>query len=242
MHIRAAPSNPKTRLRVKILPNRQKPWAIELAKKVRMFVQRHGFRLVAKNADATICIGGDGTIYYNNHQHQLEGKIIGIGSETSFVCQATQKNWQTKLPVLLRAKGEARSTLNAQAKGRRYNALGDVVIHTHDYRVIRVFVKIRNRVHVFEGDGIIIATPTGSTGYAYSAGGPKIATHRKTVLVVPICPYQRAFKPLLLKLPLDRISVWSDRTSDWIIDGILIGRLRKGERVRVHAGKPKVFA
>lgn len=229
-------------MRVKLSPNQQKPWAVQLARQIAVFLQRRGFQVVQKNAESTICIGGDGTIYYNHYKGRLEGRIIGIGSKTSFICQATRKNWKKRLPVLLKRKGNRRITLRAKEKGRWLTALSDVVIHTHDYRVIKVFVKVRHRIHTFEGDGIIVATPMGSTGYAYSAGGPKVPGNQKNILLVPICPYQRAFKPLLLKPPLAKISLWSDRTSDLIIDGILIGRLKKGERIHVHSGKEVVFA
>ena len=222
--------------RVKIIPNKQKPWAVKLARQAKRYLCGK-VQYVQKKADATICIGGDGTIYYANYRGQLEGKVIGIGSGSSHVCQCTNKNWRKKLPQLLRSKGRKRITLNAN----KTNAISDVVIHTHDYRVIRIYGKAGTRKFSFEGDGIIVATPTGSTAYAYSAGGPRIAPDKKLILLVPICPYQRTFTPLRVS-PKSRISLWADRTSDLIVDGILIGRLKKGEKVKVKAGKEIIFA
>lgn len=227
-------------MKIDVVPNKQKPWAVKLAKKVKQFLKKNGFQTVAKGSDATICIGGDGTIYYANYRGRLEGKIIGIGSGSSYVCQATRKNWKKKLLDLLQRKGKKRITLQVKAKKRKFTVISDVVLHAHDYRVVRVFLKIRNKLHSFEGDGIIAATPTGSTGYAYSAGGPKVAANRKSMLLVPICPYKRMFKPMVRKPA--KISIWSDRTSDLIIDGMLIGRLRKNEKAIISAGKEKVFA
>ncbi len=228
-------------MKIAVIPNSQKPWAVKLAKEVTAFMKAKGAAIVRKNADASICIGGDGTIYYENYMKKLSGKIICIGSNSSFVAQATNKNWKTKLAALLKSSGKEALTLDTQINGRKINAISDVVMHTHDYRVVSITASINRKLHKFEGDGIIVATPTGSTGYAYSAGGPELAMQSKEMLVVPICPYRRSFRTLRLKAP-QKMRIWADRTVDLVVDGIYIGRLKKGRKVLIKTGKRIIFA
>jgi NAD+ kinase len=93
---------------------------------------------------------------------------------------------------------------------------------------------------VFEGDGLILSTPTGSSAYAYSAGGKIMHRNARKIQLVPICAYKRTLKPMVLGEDAE-ISVVSDRTADLILDGIYIRRLLAGERLSVRRGKDIAF-
>ena len=228
-------------MRIKIRPNNRKPWALRLRQELSEFLRQNGHRIVARGADATICIGGDGTIYYAAFRNAIEGRLIGIGSKTSFVCQLREDNWKGRILPLLR-QGSLRLTLQGHWHGTTRRALADFVIHSQDYRVVWVLVEVNGRVHRFEGDGVIVATATGSSGYAYSAGGPRLRPHSSDVLVVPICPYRRTMKPLRLRTFRKPIRIWSDKDTMLILDGRVLGPLPKGKRLVIGKGEPAVFA
>ena len=227
--------------RIKILANYKKSWAVKLAKTLRIFLQKHGFVISRNNIDATICIGGDGTIFYANHKKAIHGAVLGIGSESSVVCQLKKNNWKKQLlHILGNPKIEKRLTLTARTIKKQVSSLNDVVIHTHDYRVITIFIDINNRKYQFEGDGIIISTPTGSSAYAYSAGGKILKRDSDTIQVVPICAYKRSIKPMLLDKNA-RIKISCDRSADFIIDGIFIKRLKRKEHIIIKRGEECKF-
>lgn len=227
--------------RVRILPNYRKTWALALAKKVRAFLEKNNFTVAHRTVDATVCIGGDGTIFYANHRKRISGAVLGIGSNTSALCQLRKDNWEKKIVRILKnGKIEKRLTLNARVGKKQISSLNDIVLHTHDYRVITVSLGINRKHYQFEGDGLIASTPAGSTAYAYSAGGKIVRTKIRKIQLVPICPYKRTIKPMVLS-EKSKIRIHADRSSDFIIDGIYIGRLKPRTKVFIEKGKDVLF-
>ena len=225
--------------KIRILPNYRKPWALRLAKTLSLFLKKHDFAPAHKNVDATICIGGDGTIFYANHRNRIQGAVLGIGSKTSMVCQLRKDNWKKYLIKILRS-GIIEKRQKLTVKLKTISSINDVVVHTHDYRVIRIFIEVNNKRYFFDGDGIIVSTPTGSTGYAYSAGGKILKTSAKKIQLVPICAYKRTISPMTLQ-DHSRIKIYADRSSDLIIDGIHIARLNPKQSVNILKGENILF-
>ncbi|MDD5022663.1 MAG: hypothetical protein PHU63_00655 [Candidatus ainarchaeum sp.] len=228
-------------MKIKILRNIRKEWTKNLEKELVLFLKSNSFEIVKKGADITICIGGDGTIFYFNHINSIEGSIVGIGSESSHICQIRKDNWKKiLLPLILRKKAETRITLIATLGKNKFSAINDIVLHTADYRLIRVFYSIDSQNKSFDGDGIILSTPTGSTAYAYSAGGIIIDEPVEAIELVPICPYKRLVSPSIVH-EKSEISFYSDRIADFVIDGIFIKKLKAGEKIHVKKGKSISF-
>lgn len=220
---------------VKIISNPQKQWAQETAKEVGEFLLSASFEVVEKNADATICIGGDGTILFANHQGKLEGAVLGIGGDRSVICQLRKDNWKDNLDNILKnGKIERRLMLSATAGEKTYTAINDFVVHSKDYRVIWLDVEISGERHRFEADGVIISTPIGSHAYAYSAGGKKLNFRSRKIEVVPICPYKREFNPMVLPNAAS-VTISAERDVGFVVDGIFIRDLGKDEKVTVRA-------
>lgn len=219
-------------MRIKLIPNPKKRWAVQLAHRVRSLLSRHGHELVERKADATICIGGDGTILYANQMGLLEGRILGIGGQNSYICQLGRNSWKKGLLPLLAGSGAEKLMLLGANAGKKYRAINDFVVHTPDYRVITIMLTINGREYSFEGDGIIVSTALGSAGYAYSAGGKKLRPTAGRVVIVPICPYKRAFRPMLVS-PGQKLGIRCDRESAFIVDGMFLRHLKKNERVTI---------
>jgi NAD+ kinase len=221
---------------VKVIANPLKHWAKETAKQVGKHLRAAGKRVVSEGADLTICIGGDGTILYANHRNRIQGDVLGIGGDRSFICQLTRKNWKKGLlPLMRKARTESRQMLEARCGRMRYSAINDFVVHANDYRVIELDVRMARKDHWFEADGIIVSTATGSYAYAYSAGGRRLPLASRRIVVVPICPYKQLFRPSLLQSN-SSVEIRSNRESGFIVDGIFIRNVKAGEKVVVRAG------
>ncbi|MFA6530765.1 MAG: hypothetical protein WCT31_03465 [Candidatus Micrarchaeia archaeon] len=229
-------------MKLKLLSNTKKEWAISLSRSLAHFLKSKGFSISDKSADATICIGGDGTIFHYFYNHQVHGKIVGIGSKTSSVCHFQhEKLSMKKLIESLKAnRSEKHITLQSSISGRTLHAVNDVVFHSHDYRVLLISVQVGKSKHTFEGDGLIVSTPIGSSAYSYSAGGPVLKRGTRKFAVVPICPYKRSLKPMVVPANTE-ISISADRTADLIVDGIYVGRINANEPVHVKKGKDIEF-
>lgn len=226
-------------MKLKIIPNPKKPWAKELAAELKALLSpSHSF--VRRGADATICIGGDGTILYAHYKGRLEGPVLGIGGEKSYICQLRKDNWREGIRnILADTNREGITTLVCMLGARHIVALNDAVIHATHYRVAEMDVAIKtgNTEHKtqFEGDGMIISTALGSAAYAFSAGGERLAPTESKLSLVPICPYKRAFSPKVL--PEDgNVAVTVGNDCAFIVDGIFVRRLRKGETVAIKRG------
>lgn len=228
-------------MRIKILRNTRKEWTSRIERDAISFLKSNNLEIVTKNADITLCIGGDGTIFYFNHMEEIEGSVLAIGSDSSYICQLHCDDWKAKiLSYIKRNEKESRITLVATVGKKKFSALNDVVLHTVDYRIISTNVRIDSSRKSFEGDGIIIATPTGSTAYSYSAGGLIIDEAVEAIEVVPICPYKRLVSPEIVH-ENSEIEVSSDRISDLVIDGIFIKKLKPKEKVSIKKGEKILF-
>lgn len=233
-------------MKIKIIANPKKDWAKALASELNTYIlQNTVHKTVSRGADVTVCIGGDGTILFANYKGRIEGAILGIGTEKSYICQLRRNSWRDKLiPLLESGKTKKIMTLECILGQKKFSALNDIVIHATHYRVAEMSVSIETentkQETQFEGDGIIISTALGSAAYAYSAGGEKVAPTERKLIVVPICPYKRAFSPQTLHEDA-KVSVTVGSDCAFIIDGVFVRRLRKGEVVGAGKGKDLTF-
>jgi len=134
--------------------------------------------------------------------------LIGINEgRFGFLTEVKREEIPEVLPLILEGKGEIQRRIMIDVflkRGRRElylgNYLNDAVVSKSSIaRVIRVEVYAQNEklVEVF-GDGVILSTPTGSTAYALSAGGPILFPESENLLFVPICPHTLSNRPLIL--------------------------------------------
>lgn len=222
-------------MKIRIIFNPKKEWAAGLAHNVTAFLESNGHKVVETGAEATACIGGDGTILYAHYQKQIHGPVLGIGTMKSYICQLERNSWQEKILALLSGRIVPVMSLKASAGAVTYSALNDFVIHAKDYRVMGLRVTCNDEETIFRGDGIIVSSALGSAAYAYSAGGEQLAPLSRKMCVVPIAPYRREFQPLLLP-PESTITIESDEPSAFIIDGILAAEFKAKKKVNIEKG------
>jgi NAD+ kinase len=118
--------------------------------------------------------------------------------------------------------------------------LNDLVLSTRfPARMIDVAVSIDGgRVMEFPGDGIVVATPLGSTAYSLSAGGPIVHPALEAFVVTPICPHTLWARPLLAPASQE-IEIRLERQTEGLVhgDGFVLAPLRPGDRVVVRRSK-----
>lgn len=166
-------------------------------------------RLVS-NADLIIVIGGDGTFLRTARLFCGTGKpIFGINrGQLGFLTEFSPSEYTRYLEEVLRGESVTVERLVLEAVLHRHGKevtssrfLNDAVIHKGSLaRPIRLELEVDgNSLSAYSGDGLIISTPTGSTAYSLSAGGPIITpTEAQIFLMNPICAHSLAMRPMIL--------------------------------------------
>jgi len=158
------------------------------------------YEAIGAEADAAIIIGGDGTLLDAARRlAEFQVPLVGVNQgRLGFMTDIAHRDMLTAIDQLLdgRFTREDRFLLEAEVQrgGERLfrtRALNDVVLNKGDLgRMIEIEVKIDGEfLFVLRADGMIVATPTGSTAYALSANGPILHPKVSGIAVVPLCPH-----------------------------------------------------
>ncbi len=202
---------------------------------------------------ALISLGGDGTLL--RAARFLDGAdvpIMGVNlGKLGFLTSCRGKDFAKMLPRL--AKGQyqtdSRMMLEASTTGtgvsvQRMRALNDVVLHKGGFaRVLRLRVSVnREEIGMLAADGIVISTPTGSTAYSLSAGGPIVAPTVESILITPVSPHTLAVRPILLP-PDAVISVQPEDAPQEVlvtVDGQVGTSLARGQGLTIKSSDFRV--
>ncbi len=168
-----------------------------------------GLPAIGKDMDLLAVIGGDGTILRASRQFsEYDVPILGINrGVVGFLAEINADEMETLLPALLNGSGviEERGTLDVRVlRGGseifRESALNDAAISQGTIsRLIELSASVRGEpLSVYHADGLIIATPTGSTAYSLAAGGPVVHPSISAVVVTPINPQSLSQRPIVL--------------------------------------------
>ncbi|MGH7682188.1 MAG: NAD(+)/NADH kinase [Candidatus Eiseniibacteriota bacterium] len=165
---------------------------------------------LAKQVDVLLVLGGDGTMLHASRVASQTGvPMFGINmGGLGFLTDTNQETMKRALARLFAGEHqvERRMMVEATVKpaggGRAWTATGlnDAVIHARDRsRVVAIDIGIgRTPIGTLVADGLIVATPTGSTAYSLSAGGPIVRPTIEALVTTPISPHTLAFRPLLI--------------------------------------------
>jgi NAD+ kinase len=159
------------------------------------------------HADLLISFGGDGTLL-SIARHAPEGvPVIGVNMGTlGFLTEIRVDEFPSILESVLAGdyKSEARVAFNVTLRGengeRHFRVLNDAVINKSALaRIIEIKATVGGFfVSSFRADGLIVATPTGSTAYNLSAGGPILYPTMRAVVITPICPHTLTNRPIVI--------------------------------------------
>jgi len=159
---------------------------------------------IAAHADLIIVLGGDGTFLSIARQAvEAQVPVAGFNLGTlGFLTAMKKESLAEGLGHIFsgRAVISHRKLLQADFKGQVYTAMNDVVVNKGTIaRIVKLLLKIDGEtVAEVKGDGLILATPTGSTAYSISAGGPIVSPEVNGIVITPICPHSLTFRPLVV--------------------------------------------
>ena len=159
---------------------------------------------IARQADLIIVLGGDGTFLSIARQAvEAQVPVAGFNLGTLGFLTAMKKEALAeglKLIFSGQAGISRRKLLQIDFNTQVYTALNDVVINKGTIaRIVNLLLKIDgDTVAEVKGDGLILSTPTGSTAYSISAGGPIISPEVNGIVITPICPHSLTFRPLVV--------------------------------------------
>lgn len=215
-------------------------------------------RLLDDGVDLLMTLGGDGTLLTGARMvAERDVPVLGINlGHMGFLTSVMQNEVSSRLDSVFRGDYvvDSRSTLEAHLvatdglRRSRFLALNDFVIHKRGMaRVTRLELLVgegdtREEIGGFSGDGVVLSTPTGSTAYSLSAGGPIVAPGMGCIIVTPICPHTLSVRPLLVSAdetltvsPLERAG-----TLVLTVDGQEKAALSQGETVVVRTAPYRV--
>nr|CAA6830856.1 MAG: NAD kinase (EC [uncultured Thiotrichaceae bacterium] len=209
---------------------------------------------IAKQADLAIVVGGDGTLL--NAGRLLSAynlPIVGVNlGRVGFLVDVSPTDMTTQLTEILQGHyhEEQRCLLHAEVyRGEQQlgfgAALNDIVLHSrNEIRMIEFTTCIDGKfVTTQRADGIVVATPTGSTAYSLSSGGPILHPSLEATVLVPICPHTLSNRPLVVNSKSTiEISLCSQRPVDSRVsfDGHNNIELISGDKIIIRAYQEKM--
>jgi NAD+ kinase len=204
---------------------------------------------LVSSSDAVISVGGDGTFLSVAHLCRFTQKpVIGINlGGLGFLTDIGPENLEESLQKIREGKYSIISRMVLEACVRRqdkkicsFNALNDIFINRINIpKLASVSAWYGNDfIADFHADGIIVATPSGSTAYSLSCGGPIVDPDVKALLLTPICPHSLNERPLVL--PADkaiRLRI-NEKNPDLLLcaDGLDSLKLQNGDEVTISYG------
>lgn len=160
---------------------------------------------IPARVDLVVVLGGDGTLLSIAHlAAQEDVPVLGVNlGNLGFLTEVPLDEMQVTLDSFLQGNNEiisSRQLLEVTFKGKNFYCLNDVVINKGALaRMIQFSIWIDKKViTTSKADGLIISTPTGSTAYSMSAGGPIVQPHIPAIVMAPICPHTLTFRPMVI--------------------------------------------
>jgi NAD+ kinase len=205
-------------------------------------------------ADLVIAVGGDGTMLYaGSLTRENDIPLLGINrGRLGFLADVMTDDMLTSVDHILAGDYTVESRLLLSAELQRANgevvtaiAFNDVVLQRSETgRMVDFETSVAGQfVNTHSGDGLIVATPTGSTAYALSCGGPIVEPHLDAMVVVPICPHTLTDRPLVIAAsqPIRIRLLNREHTAAAVaIDGHSIGPISPDDSLMISAAEIRI--
>jgi len=209
---------------------------------------------LARNAEMVVTLGGDGTMLRTaRHLAGHRVPILGINmGNFGYLTEVNLNEIHSTLELMIQGKflTEKRMMLDVVVKhGKTVSHVGsvlnDVVINRGDLsRMNELEVEVNGAyLTTYKGDGLIVSTPTGSTAYSLSAGGPIVFPGKDLIILNPICPHTLTNRPIIFSDDANlKITLWSkDRGAMLTLDGQRSHKIKSGDAVMVKRSKHPIM-
>lgn len=205
---------------------------------------------IPRDVDCMIVLGGDGTVLQAAREtKKLHIPIIGVNLGTlGYMTEIEPANLEEALDRLIEGDYEQESRMMLNGKAHLADgstqegwALNDIVIsRSGSLQIIKFNIYVNGQfLNAYKADGMIVTTPTGSTGYNLSAGGPLVEPKAKLIVLTPICPHSLNQRSIILS-PEDVVEIEIPagregrvQTVEASFDGTYVIPLCTGDRIRI---------
>ncbi|TRZ65776.1 NAD kinase [bacterium] len=159
---------------------------------------------IIKKCDIIISLGGDGTFLRSARKTgKAEIPILGINlGNLGFMAEISPEQAEEFLGKVIDGKYKVYDlcVISGICERQKIFGMNEIVIDKcNSIKMIDIEIKYKKESVVkFVADGVIVSTPTGSTGYSLSAGGPIISPYSKVFIITPICPHTLNFRPIIV--------------------------------------------
>ena len=252
-------------MKVLIVVNRTKPDVGAIIEEMTAFCHARGASAEVRYADdrdtdlypddisLAVTLGGDGTVLYAARHLPVSVPVLAVNLGTvGFITELTRENWKHYLdrffrndytcsPRLLLSVGLCRDGQTVS-----YSALNDAVVCAGGIsKLVSVDLAIDGFcVGRFRADGLVCATPTGSTAYSAAAGGPILDPEMKAMVISPVCPYTLSSRPLVFpagKTVTVEPSAENKTGLILTLDGQEVVRLNSDDKLKMTISDRKLF-
>ncbi len=197
-----------------------------------------GVPLEKMDVDIIITVGGDGTILLA--LQRAKGMILGINMGLlGFLTEITPEEFDEAIERIERGEYfvDRRMRLKVKLNGKRlYDCTNEAVIHTNEIAKLRSYSIYYgdDLIDEFRADGLIVATPTGSTSYALSAGGPILHPYMEAMVLTPIAPFKRYPRSFVLPMGKMKITLRDGKMNLLVLDGQYSVEIGGGDIVEIE--------
>jgi NAD+ kinase len=208
--------------------------------------------MFSRGLDVAICLGGDGTMLRTVDLVAADGvPVVGVNvGQLGYLTEVEPSGLRMALKRFLAGSYEVEERMLIQVRvqadghhdnpddGHTYLALNEVVLEkTPVAHTVRLGVSVDGDFFTpYAADGLIVATPTGSTAYAFSARGPIVAPTHRCLLLTPVSPHMLFDRSLVLDPAASvRLEVLGNRAATLSVDGRTLATLDVGDAITVTA-------
>jgi len=242
-----------------IITKKNDPAADEFGKQIKDWLTAENINVlmnkISPDLDILIILGGDGTLLHiaekaAHYSIPILGINLGsLGFLTELAEHETRKALEEILngPVTIENRMMLKTRLVSQNKKEKYRlALNEVVVSKDTIdRILNLSTRANNAyITTYKADGLIFSTPTGSTAYNLSAGGPLVYPGLESILVTPICPFMLSSRPILLpsmtKLETQFQEMNRNDSAQVIVDGQPVWSMGGNDILEVEAATKRL--
>jgi NAD+ kinase len=230
--------------RVALVAHAGKPAALKLEEELRALLEERGVSIGPDDPDLVVSLGGDGTtLKAAQLAHAVDAPLLGVNLGTlGYLTEVEAGSEREAVDAVLRGSFEVEERMmlacEVSQTSNAYVGLNEVLVERSSrHRLVRLAVRIGGEsLAAFNADGIIVATPTGSTAYALSAGGPIVSPRAECMVVVPVSAHMIFARPFVLA-PDEVVEITvdgPDQDASLALDGAIGCELGPGSTVVVQ--------
>jgi NAD+ kinase len=233
--------------RVAIVVHEGKPKADEVLQRLRSFFDEHQVTIADTDPDLVVSLGGDGTMLRAAQRaHAADAPLLGINlGRLGYLTEVDVSDMESALDSISDGSFRIEERMMLACRAELVDGVSELVglnevlvERSSRRRLVRLEVTVGGEHWAtFGADGILIATPTGSTAYALSAGGPIVSPRAECLVLVPVSAHMLVARPFVLA-PDETVTVTVARDSDQqatlAVDGSISPDIPPGGRVEIE--------